>query len=274
MSPCYVLERHPSYLAARIRQHANRVTETGQMAVRIERSSTPSGYKISFDKPSTQIPLFTGLASFTELEKEAFKALRKNGVWDNVARALVVEKRNAFGKDGARYIVYAIRYFRKHIVKAGKLRVPAEKLGGVLAKAIKLDWYYPHFYEQKATEERRLWREEHLRYPEPTGQRGDDRDSSRLPREDEAAPRRGGTRTKPLEEYTSRLSRFAQDYPDTYERIVAAVTPRYASPPAGLALSRANLETMKAEAIRTFCLQCLTEFDRGNVSFFPLNLLS
>ena len=265
MSPCYVMERHPSYLAARIRKHANRVTETGHLTVGIERSGTPSGYKITFDKASAQIPLFAGLTSFTELEKEAFRALRKGGVWDTVARGLVVTKRNALGKEGARYITFAVRQFLKYFVKAGKLRVPPEKQGGVLARAIKSDWYYPPFYEQQATEERRLWREEDLRYPaEPAPAPTSRRELTVghiTPRGD-------------IPDSSSTLDRFPHDHPETYRQIVDAVTLQYDTPPPSLNLSDALLETMRQEAIRSYCLQCITEFNRGNHTFFPQNLLS
>ena len=256
MSPQYVVDRRPSYLAKKVRPYAARVTETGEMVVGIEPSSTPSGYKITFNKPTTQIALFSVGTSYTKKEERAYTLLVKHGLYSNVARSLVVKYRNLLGKDGARYITFAARQFKRTLVDTRKLtKIPAKRIPGVLKKAFDKDWFYPHFIEWSAEEDKRQWRDERAKYPdEPLdhasrprvraiGERGNDDDFS--------------------------LEQFRKEYPEAYSRIAEAVIGRYEEFAQYGVLSRSQLQEMIRGSLETFCRECLPEFQKGNMEYFP-----
>ncbi len=260
MSTAYVLERRVSDLASRMRAYANRVNDIGGMLVRIEQSGTASGYKISFARAAPQISLFTGEhASYSKAEREAFKCLRGGGVWPNVARSLVLRCREAYGTDGGRYIVFAARQFRK-VVDDGALRAPPDKRGGVLAEAVKHDWYYPAFYEWKTRQETSQRKQEERRYEQSAPP------SAGQPAAPWGGAERGGGTGEAFD-----LDAFARDHASLYGRLVDAVTPHYRPSPEA-PVSQEHLDTMKASAIRHYAIQCLKEIRAGNTDFFPRNL--
>lgn len=257
MSPQFVLDRRPSYLATKVRPYAARVTETGEMVVGIEPSSTPSGYKITFNKPTTQIALFSTGTSYTKKEEAAYKLLVERGLYSNIARSLVVKYRNMLGKDAARYITFAAREFKRTVVDPGKLtKIPAKGIPGVFKKSFDNDWFYPQFIEWRAEEDKRQWRDERAKYPD---ERLDDRSGLGV----QALGEIGSSKE------TFSLKQFRKEYPDAYSQIAEAVTARYKEFAQYGVLSRSRLQEMIRGSLETYCKDCLAEFQKGNTDYFP-----
>jgi len=259
MSYEYVAAKRPSYLAAKIRPYTNRVNETGKIIVEVEKSNTPSGYKITFDRPVVQIPLISTGTSYTDAEHKAYQLLVKHGIYTNVARGIVAKYRNMLGREGARYIRFTVRQFQRDLVDSGKLKVPASGRPGVLKKAFDKNWYYSDFYEWQAKEEKRAWRDEHAKYPLI---------HVHQPSTPSAEPPVHPVGEVLVNTRAFSLDQFKEGYPDVYQRVVDVVTQRY-DEFAEYGLPEARLEEMKRGSIEVHCKKCLEEFEEGNRDYFP-----
>ncbi len=271
MSAQYIEKYKPSILASKLRPHAKRVSETEKMVVAIEKSnSTPSGYKIVFERPTVQLALPTLTSSYTKAEEKAHRLLLDNGIYPNVATAIVVNCRNVIGRDAPRYIDFVVRRFKKDWVKTGKLKVPEHKAPGVLKSFFDNNWYYPHFIEWSAEKEKQERREESARYGHQS--LSDIATiASRMPHLAEAVDETA----KPVVSETLLYSseRFAKEYPDIYQRIVGAVAERYQVEPLdGLDISDAQLADIKERAIVFYSEQCFEHFRKGEKDYFPPSL--
>ena len=241
------------------------------MVVAIEKSnSTPSGYKIVFERPTVQLALPTLTSSYTKAEEKAHRLLLDNGIYPNVATAIVVKCRNVIGRDAPRYIDFVVRRFKKDWVKTGKLKVPGHKTPGVLKSFFANNWYYPHFIEWSAEKEKQERREESARYGHQS--LSDIATiASRMPHLAEAVDETA----KPVVSETLLYSseRFAKEYPDIYQRIVGAVAERYQVEPLdGLDISDAQLADIKERAIVFYSEQCFEHFRKGEKDYFPPSL--
>ncbi len=271
MSPDYIEKYKPSILASKIRPHAKRVTESGKMVVMVEKTnSMPSGYKITFDRPTLQLPLPSLASSYTKAEEKAHRLLVDNGIYPNVATALVVKCRNVIGKDAPRYIDFVVRRFKRDWVKSGKLKVPVHKTPGVLKSFFDNNWYYPYFIEWSAEAEKRERREEAARYAHQ-GLTDVSSLLSQTPHQSVAAQ----TPTPVLgQTHLFSLDRFKVDYPEPYQRIYEAVDQRYqVEGIEGLDISDLQLAGIKKRAIVFYCEQCFKEFEKGKTDYFPPSLI-
>lgn len=259
MSPSYVEKyKKPSLLASKLRRAVARVNETGHIHVRVEKSKTaPSGYLVHFDKPVTQLPLLKVGESFTQAEHDAHKILVRAGLYPNVAHKVVVRCRHDFQRDAEKYIRFVVRSFHTDWIKTGKLKVPADKAGGVLKRFFDDNWYYPHYIEHRATKEKQEWKDEHKRYADTP------RDLGSIAAE-----------TQPelaITPASFALERFKGEHAELYARLEAAVHQRYsASASAGtMGFTAHELKVMADRALALYCKQCFDALARGETDVFP-----
>ena len=148
------------FVGSKVKPHVERVNLTEDMLVRVEKSQTPSGYIISFNKPSKQL-FFAGFtAGFNKTEKRAFKLLCDNQIYQQVAKGLVNKYRKKFGKEAYDYIRFVVREFNKK-VKDGSIRTQEKYRGGALKKWFDNDWLYPHYNEYVAEKTKQVEKKEY-----------------------------------------------------------------------------------------------------------------
>lgn len=269
MSPEYVEKHNASYLASKLRPYAQRVNETGQFAVEIEKSNaTPSGYKITFDEPTVQMAIPSLASSYTQAEEKAHKLLIKQGLYANVARSIVIRCRKAIGKDAARYVRFVVGRFEREWIKTEKLSVPKQKVPGVLKTFFDKDWYYPHFIEWCAEKERKERAEESARYG------GHEVGENPFQASYLAAFSGGGEEHPPKAAPSSfSLAAFREAFSEVYDRIVAAVGERYRLENIeGGSITEAQLAEMRTRAIAVYARQTWEAQRRGEEDYFPPTL--
>ncbi len=270
MSPNYVFDKRPSYLASKVRPDAQRVTETNLVTVRVTKSpNTPSGYKISFDKPVVQISFPSMASGFTAAEEKAFTLLRNNGLYQNVAKSVIIKARKVTGKDAPRYIEFVVRQFKKDWIKTNKIKAPKEAWPAVLTKLFKEAWYYPHFIEWRAAKEKQEHGDEMRKYPGVS-------DLFTPSTMQDPSPQAQKTAAQMENRHVFSLDRFQKDHSKIFQEIEQKVALKYQRDESILpksVLSDEQLEKQRTEALTFYCKQCFQEFKKGNSDFFPPALL-
>ena len=264
MSPEYVEKHNASYLASKLRPHAQRVNETERVAIEIEKSkSTPSGYKIIFDTPTVQMTIPSLASSYTQAEEKTHKLLIRHGIYPNVARSIIIRCRKAIGRDAARYVEFVVRRFEKEWVKAEKLTVPEHKTPGVLKTFFDRDFYYPHFIEWRAEKEKRERAEESARYGGRTGESPFHASFFATPSGVGETPPPRGT------EGTFSLAAFREQSRKLYDRVAAAVNARYQLENIEGEITEAQLAPMRERAFEIYAKQAWEAQRRGEEDCFP-----
>lgn len=157
-----------SKIASKLRPDVKRVNEfftDGDPVSILKDKKQPSGYRIVFNSPQNdqQQQLFNYIDSLTTKEKGVFIALKKEGVWSNVAQATVFKYSKMLGGEGNEYLLFCIKKFKNYESKH-KISVPASKRAAVLMGSIKQDWYFSDFKEWYSDKSKKEEKEELKRY--------------------------------------------------------------------------------------------------------------
>lgn len=241
MLPNVVLIDKVSKLAGNIRTHAQRVTEADDFTCVIEKSQTPSGYKVCFRKNVTQTTIPGLPPALIGTEKKAYSELVKRKVNKSLAYDLVVEARRRHGRRAFRFISFILKIWDND-----------SKVGpGVLKERIMNPVFFdPAFADYLQAQRVREGRKDSKSYAEGVSLIGD----------------LFGDKGDPIIE----LKELA---PDTLNKIEAHIQIQYSEENRTKNLIElTRFQAMRDRALLHYVEQTLTEIKKGNVDYLPFGL--
>jgi len=258
--------KNMKHIASKLKKHINRINDTGEFKISIERLSKKdkrrfswckSGYSITFYLP---FPLFqlSNKSSYTNKEQRAYDEMRKFGIYEGAAKTFVVRYRKEMHTKGGDFILYSIKKTTEYITKkyfkyTSKFRNSKTPFGGIYYQAIAEEWFYDTYKSKEESQKERDKKETNALLGISVEGDSDFSNIIEVPKE------------------AFDMSKFVQKHPQIHQKIKENREAYYNLKSAIFqdSLSEKSIAQMIQNAIKSYCKMCFIEFELGNTNFFP-----
>ncbi len=259
----------PYNLASKIRSYANRVNSLAgdQVRVSVLKSKTASGYVVSVERGGVKVVVSSipFKSTLTTGEAKAYNALLDIGLYQNVAQLRITEARELFGPNASDYINFVITTMR-HRQKTGEVKAKGKKAFAGTVGLFLNRRYFKAEFEEHLARGRKVRRE-------PSGVKL----LSEILVKD--LPKQPVTsKTKLTLPAAFSLTSFEKQCPLVVQSIARATERKYqlayeGMRSEGLNISKKMVERDAARAFLTHCKNAYSEFMKGNLDYFPEDIL-